>query len=119
MDNPWRRLMRHIYDNELTEFPGGFRRVTTIADLWPSNAYVQATRGVGSVNFRTADFGGAFFNWSHCVLCVLSDAWVLRCMTSTFCVKEADWGMVAFVAYFAPWGVHRPLCEKSAVVHHG
>ena len=29
--------------------------VTAMADLWPSNAYVQATLGVGSVNFCTVD----------------------------------------------------------------
>ena len=61
----------------------------------PSNPCVQATLGVGSVNFRTVDFGGAFFNWPYCVLCVVSDTW--------FCVKEADFSMIAFVVYFAPW----------------
>ena len=40
----------------------------------PSITHVQATVGVGFVNFHTVDFGGAFFNWSYFVLCVLSDA---------------------------------------------
>ena len=69
----------------------------------PSNVCVHAALGVGFVSFRNADFGRAFFNWSYCVLCVLSDILVLRCMMFIFCVKEADWGMMAFVAYFAPW----------------
>ena len=56
--------------------------------------YGQATLGVGSVNFRTVDFGGAFFHWSYCVL---SDSLVLRCMMFMFRVKEADLGMTAFV----------------------
>ena len=42
----------------------------TIVDLWPSNAYAQATLGVGSVNFRAA---AEFFRRSDCVLCVLSN----------------------------------------------
>ena len=62
--------------------------------LCPGNAYVQATPGVGSVNFRTVDLGGAFFNWSHCALCVLSDSWVLGFMMFIFCVQGADWGMM-------------------------
>ena len=37
-----------------------------------------------------------------CHVC-LSDAWVLRCVMVMFCVKEADWGTMAFVAEFAPW----------------
>ena len=28
---------------------------------------------------------------------------VLRYMMFILCVKEVDWGMIAFVAYFAPW----------------
>ena len=68
----------------------------------PSNTHVQATLGVRSVNFRTVDFGGALFSWSYCVLCVLSDAWALRYMMFIFRVKEAAWGMMAFVAYVAP-----------------
>ena len=63
--------------------------------LGPSNAYVQATLGVGSVNFRTLDFGSAFINWSECVLCVLSDTLVLRCMMFMFCVKEAYLSTIA------------------------
>ena len=35
--------------------------------LYPSNAYVQATLAVGSVNFCTVDFGGVFFNSFCCV----------------------------------------------------
>ena len=66
----------------------------------PSNTCVQAALGVGSINFRTVDFGGAFCNWSYCVL---SDAWVLRCMMFIFGVKETDLGAMALVAYFAPW----------------
>ena len=61
--------------------------------------YVQATLGVGSVNFRAVDFGGALFNWFNwffCVLPVLSDTWGLRCTMFIFWVKEADWGMIAF-----------------------
>ena len=60
----------------------------------PATTTVQATVykysnsiGVGSVKFRTVDFGGAFFDWPYCVLCVLSDTFVLRCMMSIFCVK--------------------------------
>ena len=84
--------------------PEQFWRVTTIVVLWPRNAYVQATVGAGSVNFRTLDFGGVFFNWSYCVL-----VYCLICMMFIFCAKAADWGM-AFVAYFAPWfsGVFLP-----------
>ena len=63
--------------------------MTTIVDLWPGNAHVKATLGFGSVNFRTVDFGGAFFNWSYFVRCVLFDTCVLRCMMFIFCVKEA------------------------------
>ena len=62
---------------------------------------LPATLGVGSVNFHTLDFGGAFFTWSYCVLCVLSDTWFLRCVVIICYVKEADLGMMAFVAYFA------------------
>ena len=47
------------------------------------------------------DFACALFNWSYCVLCLLSDILVLRCMMFIVCVKEADLGMMAFVAYFA------------------
>ena len=36
------------------------------------------------------------------MLRVLSDALVLRSMIFIFCVKEADWGMMAFVAYSGP-----------------
>ena len=44
-----------------------------------------------------------FFHGSPDLLCVLSDALLLRCMMFIFCVREADWGMMAFVASFAPW----------------
>ena len=53
------------------------------------NAYVQATLGVGSVNFCTVDFGGVFFNSFYCVPCVLPDTSVLRCTKFIFCVKAA------------------------------
>ena len=48
-----------------------------------------------------ADAGGK----SGPALChaCLSDAWVLRCVMVMFCVKEADWGMMAFGAELAPW----------------
>ena len=38
---------------------------------YPSNTYVQATLGVGAVNFHIVDFGGAIFNWSYTVLCAV------------------------------------------------
>ena len=44
-----------------------------------------------------------YFSWCYCAPCVLSDMWTLRCMMFVFCVKEADWGMMAFVVYFASW----------------
>ena len=53
---------------------------------WPSNAYVQATLGVGSVHFSTVDFGGAFFNSFYCVPYVLPDTLVFRRMLFIFCV---------------------------------
>ena len=69
----------------------------------PSNAYVQATRGVGSVNFCTVDFGGAFFNSLYCVPCVLPEALVLRCMMYIFIVKATLLAERAFGACFASW----------------
>ena len=63
--------------------------------------YCSMTLDIDSVNLCTADFGGAFLNWSYCVPCVLCGTWVLRCMMFIGCVKEADWGMMAWVAYFA------------------
>ena len=69
----------------------------------PSNAYVQATPGVGSVNFCTVDFGGAFFNVFYCVPCVLPNTLVLRCMMFILCVKAALLAKRAFVACFASW----------------
>ena len=74
--------------------------MTTVV-LWPSSTYVQAILGVGSINFRTVDISYAFFHCSYCVPCVLSTL-LLRCMMFIFCIKEADLGMMAFVAYFAP-----------------
>ena len=56
---------------------------------------------VGSINFRTVDFGGAVFNWSYCVPRVPSDTLALRGVMVLFCVEAADRGMMAFVAYFA------------------
>ena len=75
--------------------------LTTIVDLWPSDTCAKATLGVSSVNFCTVDFGGAFFNWSYCVLCVLSNTFEMHDVI--FCVKEADYGLVTLVAHFAPW----------------
>ena len=37
------------------------------------------------------------------LLCAMCATRVLRCMMFIFCVKEADLGMRAFVAYLAPW----------------
>ena len=68
-----------------------------------SNAYVQATLGVGSVNFCTVDFGGAFFNLFYDVPCVLRDTLVLRCTMFIFCVKAVLLAKRAFVACFASW----------------
>ena len=75
----------------------------------PSSRYGQSTPNskqhqalVPSI-FAPWIFGGAVFNWSHCVLRVLSDTWALRCVMVMFCVKEADWGTMALVAYNAPW----------------
>ena len=74
-------------------------RAMQVIPLCPSNAHVQAIPGVGSVNCCAFDLGGAFFNGSYCVLCVLSNTWGLRCTMFIFCVKEADRGMMACVAY--------------------
>ena len=52
--------------------------------LCPSN-----TTGVGSVNFCTIDFGGAFFNSFYCVPRVLPITLVLRCTLFIFCAKAA------------------------------
>ena len=71
--------------------------------LWPSNAYVQATPGVGSLDFCTVDFGGAFFNWFYCVPCVLPDTLVLRSTKFIFCVRAALLAKRAFVACFTSW----------------
>ena len=66
-------------------------------------AYVQATLGIGSVNFCTIDFGGAFFNSFYCVAWVLSDTLVLRCTKFIFCVEAPLLAKRAFVACFASW----------------
>ena len=67
----------------------------------PSNAYVQATLGVGYIHF--VDFGCAFFNSFYCVPCVLPDNWVLRSTEFIFCVKAALLAKRAFVAWFTSW----------------
>ena len=79
--------------------------MTTIIVLWPINAYVQATLGVGSVNFCTVDFGDAFFNSFYCVPCVLPDTLELRCTMVIFCVKAALALLAkrALFACFASW----------------
>ena len=68
-----------------------------------SNTYVQATLGVGSVNFCTVDFGGVFFSSFYCVPCVLPDTLVLRSRKFTFCVKAALLAKRALVACFTHW----------------
>ena len=68
---------------------------------------------VDSVNFRTLDFGGAFFNRSYCVLCA---PWVLRCRMFIFCVKEADWDMTAFVAYLG--FQNSTPCLSTCAIHN-
>ena len=55
----------------------------------PCHQSVQATLGVGSVNFCTVDFGSVFFNSFYRVPCVLPDTLVLRCTLFIFCVKAA------------------------------
>ena len=65
--------------------------------------YVQTTPGVGSVNFSTVDFGGAFFNSLYCVPCVFPDTLGLRCTMFMFCVKAALLVKRPFAAYFTPW----------------
>ena len=85
--------------------------MTAIIVFWPNNTYVQATPGVDSINFRTVDFGSAFFNWFYFVLRVLFYTLVLRCRMFILCVKEADLGIMAFVAYFASW-----LSEKYTML---
>ena len=69
----------------------------------PSNAYVQATLGVGSVSFCTVDFGGALFNSFCCVPCLLPDALSLRSAKFIFCVKAALLAKRAFVACITSW----------------
>ena len=71
--------------------------------LCPNNADVQATPGVGSVNFCTVDFGGAFFKSFYRVPCVPPDALGLRCTMFMFCVKAALLAKRTVVACFASW----------------
>ena len=52
----------------------------------------------------------------YCVPCVLSDPWVWICMMSVFCVKEADWGMMALVAILGPWFSEQ--CTMSFRMYH-
>ena len=80
---------------------GTFAGLSTV--LWSSNAYVQATPGVGSVNYCTVDFGGALFHSFHRVPCVPPDPLVLRCTLFMFCVKAALLAKRAFVVCFASW----------------
>ena len=56
--------------------------------LCPSNIYIQATLGIGSVNFCTVDVGGAFFNSFYCVPRVLPGTLVLRCTLFICCAKQ-------------------------------
>ena len=63
--------------------------MAAIVVLWPSNAYAQATLGVGSITFCTVDFGGAVFDSLYCVPRVLPDTLVLRCTLFMSCVKAA------------------------------
>ena len=50
----------------------GLSTLRLCTPLCPSNAYVQATLGVGSVNFRTVDFGGAYFHLVQlCATCAV------------------------------------------------
>ena len=91
--------------------------------FFPCNAYDQATPGVGSVNFCTIDFGGAFFNSLYCALCAMcADTLVLRCAMFTCRVKAALLAKRAFVAWFASWFfriVHHVLDKAHlAVVLH-
>ena len=82
--------------------------------LWPSNTYVQATLGVGSVNFCTVDFGGAFFNSFYCVPCVLPDTLVLRSTKFIFCVKAALLAKRAFVVCFTSWFSEKYIMSTHA-----
>ena len=82
----------------------------------PPLSLVQAALRVGSVNFRTVDFGGAFFSWSYCVLCVLCTL-VLRCTMFIFCFKEADWGMMALY-HILPLGFQNNTpCLSACTIH--
>ena len=51
------------------------------------------------------------------MLCVLSDTLVLGCMMFIFCVKEADLGMMAFVAYFALGFQNSTPCLSACTMH--
>ena len=47
--------------------------------------------------------------------CVLCCPWVLRRMMLVFCVKEAHWGMMAFVTYL-PLGFQNSYPEALEIV---
>ena len=47
-------------------------------------------------------------------LCVLSTTSALTCVMLMFCVKEADWDMMAFVAYFA---ISTTVCTPNVQGH--
>ena len=82
--------------------------------LCQSNTYVKATPGVGSINFYTVDFGGAFFNWSYCVRCVLSNTLVLRCMVFCFVSRKLIW----LCSIYLPLGFQNSTpCVSACTVH--
>ena len=56
-----------------------------------------------------------FATRSHCVPRVLCDTWALRCMMFMFCVKAADWGMMALTARFV---FSPPFFQNSASCLH-
>ena len=66
----------------------------------PSNAYVQATLGVGSVIFCTVDFGGMFFNSFGFVP---SAPWYLGFEMHKVHILCQGIAKRAFVACFASW----------------
>ena len=52
-----------------------------------------------------------------CMLCVLSENLVLRCMMFIFCVKEADLGMIALVAYLPLGFQNSTPCLSACTMH--
>ena len=96
-----------------SEIPEGddHRRSMAKQRLCPSN-----TRR-GFRHCWTMDFRGAFSNWSYCVPWVLSATLVFRCMMFMFCVKEADWCMMALVAYFAVGFRTSTPCLLACTMH--